>query len=110
MRVLLDECVDWRLARDLTGHDTRTVKQLGWEHLHDSELLAEATRQFDVFVTVDKDLPNELDIRRFDIAVVVLRARTTRLPDLRQLVSELHRAIRDAKRRRVHVLHWRELI
>jgi predicted nuclease of predicted toxin-antitoxin system len=110
MRVLLDECVDWRLARDLADHDTRTVKQLGWERVDDRELLGEAAQHFDVFVTVDKDLPNELDLRRFDLAVVVLRGRTTRLPDLRQLLSPLRRAIRDAKPRRVQILDWRELL
>lgn len=31
MRALLDECVDWRLLRDLDDHDAKTVKQLGWE-------------------------------------------------------------------------------
>lgn len=32
MKVLLDECVDWRLLRDLDGHDVKTVRQVGWEH------------------------------------------------------------------------------
>ena len=30
MRVLLDECVDSRLLRDLTGFDAKTVRQMGW--------------------------------------------------------------------------------
>ena len=30
MRVLLDECVDWRLSRDLVGHEVRTARQMGW--------------------------------------------------------------------------------
>jgi hypothetical protein len=30
MRVLLDECVDWRLSRDIVGHEVKTVRQLGW--------------------------------------------------------------------------------
>ena len=64
MRILLDECVDWRLVRDLTGHDARTVKQLGWERVDDGALLALAAAQFDVFVTVDKDLPNEQNLAR----------------------------------------------
>jgi len=32
MRLLLDECVDWRLLRDFLDHDAKTVKQLGWEN------------------------------------------------------------------------------
>ena len=30
MRVLLDECVDWRLSRDLAGHQVMTSRQMGW--------------------------------------------------------------------------------
>lgn len=70
--------------------------------------LALAATEFDVFVTVDKELPNEQDIESFDIAVIVLRARTTRLPDLRELLPRLHQAIRRAEPRRAQVIHWRD--
>jgi hypothetical protein len=30
MRVLLDECVDWRLSRELVGHEVKTALQMGW--------------------------------------------------------------------------------
>src|ERR1700756_3173590 len=30
VKVLLDECIDWRLARDIVGHDVRTARQMGW--------------------------------------------------------------------------------
>lgn len=39
MRVLLDECVDWRLLRDLTGHDVKTARQMGWSELKNGHLL-----------------------------------------------------------------------
>jgi hypothetical protein len=29
MRVLLDECVDWRLDRELASHDVKTARQMG---------------------------------------------------------------------------------
>ena len=28
MKVLVDECIDWRILRDLVGFDAKTVKQL----------------------------------------------------------------------------------
>jgi hypothetical protein len=49
MRVLLDECVDWRLLRDLDDHDAKTVKQLGWEKVKNGALLQLAANHFDVF-------------------------------------------------------------
>jgi predicted nuclease of predicted toxin-antitoxin system len=109
MRILLDECVDWRLLRDLTEYDAKTVKQLGWERNDDGSLLARAAAQFDIFITVDKDLPNEQNLASFDIAVIVLRGRTTRLPDLRQLLELLRQALRRAKRRQLQIVSWRDL-
>lgn len=110
MKVLIDECVDWRLLRDLADHEARTVKQLGWQHVEDGELLSLAAAEFDAFVTVDKDLPREHDVGRFDIAVIVLRGRTTRLVDLRELIEPLRMALRTAKRRELTILSWRDLL
>ena len=56
MRVLLDECVDWRLSRDVIGYDVKTARQMGWATIKNGELLALAAQQFDVFVTVDRNL------------------------------------------------------
>ena len=86
MRVLLDECVDWRLSRDITGHEVRTARQMGWASIKNGELLSLADGQFDVFVTVDRNLSFQQDLVSFRIIVVVLRARTNRLADLRPLV------------------------
>lgn len=110
MRILVDECVDWRILRDLTNYEAKTVKQLGWEHIDDGVLLSLASTQFDVFLTVDNDLPREQHITNFDIAVVVLRGRTTRLVDLRELLVPLHKALRNARPRELQILNWRDLL
>ena len=57
MKVLLDECVDRRLARHVTGHDVTTVPEAGWAGLKNGGLLKRAQEQFDVFVTIDRNLP-----------------------------------------------------
>ena len=93
MKVLLDECVDRRLARDLADHDVKTARQVGWTTIKNGELLALASNEFDVFVTVDRNLSFQQNIASFPIAVVVLRARTNRLADLKPLVSSLLAAI-----------------
>jgi len=109
MKILVDECVDWRLLRDLPGHEARTVKQLGWEHIEDGALLGLAAAEFDVFITVDKDLPYQQHVPNFDIAVIVLRGRTTRLADLRELQPALEKALVTARSGEVQILNWRDL-
>jgi predicted nuclease of predicted toxin-antitoxin system len=97
VRILLDECVDWRLSRALVGHDVRTARQMGWASIKNGELLALACDRFDVFVTVDRNLPHQQNIRALPIAIIVLHAKTNRLADLLPLVSNLLAAIRSAK-------------
>jgi hypothetical protein len=96
VRVLLDECVDWRLARDIVGHDVKTARQMGWTAIKNGALLSLASEHFDVFVTVDRNLSFQQNLDIFAIAVVVLQARTNRLADLRILVPNLLAAIESA--------------
>jgi hypothetical protein len=96
VKVFLDECVDWRLARDIVGHDVKTARQMGWTTVKNGALLTLASQHFDVFVTVDRNLSFQQNLDRFSIAVVVLRAKTNRLADLRPLVSSLLAAIESA--------------
>jgi hypothetical protein len=98
LKVLLDECVDWRLGREIIGHEVRTARQMGWSTIKNGELLALAAKDFDVFVTVDRNLSFQQDLPSFSIAVVVLRARSNRLVDLRPLVPKLLAAMPSTKR------------
>ena len=97
MRVLLDECVDWRLARHIAGHDVKTARQMGWTTIKNGELLALASQAFDVFVTVDRNLSFQQNLGGLPIAVIVLAARTNRLADLIPCVPDLLAAIASAK-------------
>ena len=74
MRVLLDECVDWRLLRDLTGHDVKTARQMGWSEVKNGKLLRLTTEHFDVFVTVDRNLSFQNKVIDLPLAVIVLAA------------------------------------
>jgi predicted nuclease of predicted toxin-antitoxin system len=109
MRILVDECVDWRILRDLDLHDAKTVKQLGWEQVDDGPLLALAAAEFDIFITVDKKLPFQQNLSALDIAVIILRGRTTRLADLRALLDGMREVLDKARPGDVLVVSWRDL-
>lgn len=89
MKVFLDECVDWRLARELAGHQVSTARQMGWTAISNGELLALASREFDAFVTVDRNLAFQQNPDALMVAVIVLHAPTNRLSDLKPLVPRL---------------------
>jgi hypothetical protein len=97
VKIQLDECVDWRLARDLAGHDVKTAGQMGWTAIKNGELLALAAREFEVSITVDRNLSFQQDLPSHAIFVVILRARSSRLADLRPLVPKLLSTIPTAR-------------
>lgn len=89
MKILLDECVDWRLARELTGHEVTATYQRGWAGIENGELLELAAKEFDAFLTVDRNLSLQQSVPNHDIAIVVLRAQSNRISDLKLLVPSL---------------------
>lgn len=69
----------------------------GWTTIKNGELLALASNGFDVFVTLDRNLPSQHDLSALSVAVVVLRAKSSRLTDLEPLVPMLLIAIEAAR-------------
>jgi predicted nuclease of predicted toxin-antitoxin system len=93
VRILPDECVDWRLALAIAGHEVQTARQMGWLAIRNGELLKLAANEFEIFVTVDRNLAFQQHVVSFRIAVIVLRARTNRVADLKPLVPARLEAI-----------------
>ena len=101
MKILLDECIDRRLAKEIGGHEVVTVPQAGWAGIQNGELLRLAQAQFDVFVTVDRNLSFQQHLPQFSIAVIVLHAPTNRLIDLRPLIPQLQQVVLSAPKGQV---------
>jgi hypothetical protein len=82
LRLLLDECIDRRFAQTLSGQDVSTVPQMGWAGIKNGELMKLAEKEFDVFITVDRNLSYQQNLPRYDIALIVLRSVSNRYLDL----------------------------
>jgi hypothetical protein len=85
------------LAASLASVDVSTVADQGWLGISNGQLLALAAAEFDVFITLDRNLPFQQHLPKFDIAVILLRAKTNRIADLIVLVPELISIIPNAK-------------
>lgn len=66
-----------------------TVPQMGWATIKNGELLVLAEKEFDVFITVDRNLSFQQNLNKFNIAVLVLRAQSNRLADLKPLAPKI---------------------
>jgi hypothetical protein len=105
MKVLLDECVNGRLARLISGHDVETVSRRRWNGIKNGQLLSRAVGAgFDAFVTIDKSLSFQNPIASYPIAVMVLRAHSNGLIHLRPLVPFLLAALDFAVPGRVAII------
>lgn len=89
MKLLLGECIDRKLAREFPGYEVKTVPQMGWAGVKNGQLLALAEAEFDVFITVDRNLSFQQNLPQFNIAVVVLHAASNRLADLKPLAPQI---------------------
>jgi hypothetical protein len=74
---------------------------MGWASRENGELLSLAVGQFDVFLTVDRNLSYQQDVGQFDIRVVVLVARSNRLADLQPLTHQVLETLKTALPRQV---------
>jgi predicted nuclease of predicted toxin-antitoxin system len=93
MRILIDECLNWRLSRALTGHYAVSAQKKGWGGIKNGALLALAEKEFDVFITGDRNLSFQQAVSNFDIAVVVLHAPSTQLHNTLPLISKVLAAL-----------------
>lgn len=91
MTVLVDECVPLNLARLLTGHAFMTAQQRGWGGFKNGKLLDLAEREFDVFLTSDRNLEYQQNLRGRKIAILLLS--TNHWPTLKRHVPLVESAL-----------------
>ena len=89
-KVLLDECIPRKLKSHLPGYDCLTVPEAGWAGKKNGELLSLAQNAgFQVFVSLDQGIEFQQNLTGRNIAVVLLRAKSNRLPDLIPLAGKI---------------------
>jgi hypothetical protein len=96
LRVLLDEIVHRGVKRLLPGHEVVTVQECGWSSITNGELLRCASADFDVFVTADLNIPDQQNLERFDVGVVVLVVGSDRIQTYEAVADRLQEAVGSA--------------
>jgi hypothetical protein len=99
VKVLLDENLPHDFRHDLAGHDVFTVAYMGWTGVTNGELLRPAlSARFDVVITKDAGIEYEQNLGKVEISLVLVRAKTNSLEDLRPLVPALLNALRSMRK------------
>ena len=93
MRVLLDENVPHDVIPQFPGHEVLTVQGLGWAGVKNGDLLVRARDRVDAFITMDRKLEKQHELSVLPFGIVVISARSNRMPDLLPLVVEMREAV-----------------
>jgi predicted nuclease of predicted toxin-antitoxin system len=70
MKILIDESLPHYLKRILADHDALTVQDMGWAGIKNGKLLSLAESEFDVFLTADKNIRYQQNLKGRKLAII----------------------------------------
>jgi len=94
MKILLDECLPRQLRHDLPDHDVTTVATMGWVGTKNGALLRLAASDFDVFITIDRNIAYQQRLQIPNMAVILLVAPNNRRETLRLLIADIRTTLK----------------
>ena len=73
----------------MQDHDVRSTREMGWERLTNGQLLSKAEEDFDVMLTVDRNIKHQQNLAGRKISIIVLIASTNTRVALTPLIPEV---------------------
>lgn len=98
MKLPLDECIPQKFKNSLLSHECRTAPEEGWAGKKNGELLAlEEESGYLAFLTLDRGIEYQQDLKPRSLAVILIRTKSNRLADLLLHVPEILRVLESAE-------------
>lgn len=105
MKILLDECITKRLKTYLKEYETFTVHQLNLNGIKNGVLLKYcADNNFDVLLTIDKNLMFQQNLDRYSVTIVVLNSTTSKVEELITFLSSLKTQLNTLEKHRAYLI------
>jgi|SRR5579859_3417774 len=103
MRLLIDECLPRKLQFLFAeaGLECETVRDAGFSGKENGELLALADKEFDVLVTIDRNMQFQQNLAGKTIAILIIRVASSDLDDIRPYVPQAIAALKFIKPQQV---------
>jgi predicted nuclease of predicted toxin-antitoxin system len=94
MKILLDECVTKRLKPHLKEFEVFTVTEMGWGGVKNGKLLTLCVENnFDVLLTIDKNLVYQQNLNKYKISIVVLNTITSKIEEIVEFIPSLKKQL-----------------
>jgi predicted nuclease of predicted toxin-antitoxin system len=99
MKLLPDECLPRKMKFLFSGsgHQCETVREAGFGGKENGQLLSLAEGEFGALITVDKNLKHQQNITNRRIAILVIRAASNDIDDIRPHFPEMLTALQSPK-------------
>ncbi len=106
MKILLDECVTKRLKQYLTEFDVFTVRELNLSGIKNGKLLRYCVdNEFDVLLTIDKNLMYQQNLEKYPLTIVVLNSFTSKIEELVTFIPSFKQQIGTLEKSRAYIIY-----
>jgi predicted nuclease of predicted toxin-antitoxin system len=105
MKILLDECVTKRLKPHLSCFEVYTVNEMKWGGVKNGELMSlSVINQFDIILTIDKNMINQQNIKKYPITIVVFNASTSKIEELVLYIPSLLKQAKHFAKHKAYII------
>src|SRR5438128_1496239 len=105
MKILLDECVTKRFKKYLEEFEVFTVRELGLSGINNGKLMACcAENNFDILLTIDKNLIHQQNLDKYSITIVVLNSFTSKIEELISFLPSLKLQIGGLEKHKAYII------
>jgi predicted nuclease of predicted toxin-antitoxin system len=105
MKILLDECVTKRLKKDLEEFEVFTVRELGLSGIKNGKLMTYCVEnQFDILLTIDKNLMYQQNLDKYPVTIVVLNCFTSKIEELITFLPSLKSQVETLQKHKAYII------
>ena len=99
MKILLDECVPRKIKFLFAaeGIFCEKVRDAGWSGKENGELLSLAEQQYQILVTIDKNIKHQQNLAGRDISILIIRTVSNDYEDIRHFIPAAVEALKSIR-------------
>jgi predicted nuclease of predicted toxin-antitoxin system len=105
MKILLDECVTKRLKKHLEEFEVFTVRELELSGIKNGRLMSYCVENnFDILLTIDKNLMFQQNLGAYPITIVVLNSLTSKIEELVTFLPSFKSQINKLQKHQAYII------
>jgi len=105
MKILLDECVTKRFKDHLKEYEVLTVRELNLSGIKNGKLMTFCVENnFDILLTIDKNLIFQQNLDQYPVAIVKLNSRTSKIEELVTFLPSFKSQINNFQKQKAYII------